>query len=223
VPVICIARGGSAIAARHAVHVLSQAALPSGRDVEKLPHGARALAPIIVDGRSGLTGLAGGRSLITQIGDRRGGHEVIIMDASAASDHSLAVAVSLSDLILLPLHIEANDDRAFARDADLIEIAGRNLGRGTRPTVCLASRSASLSSRIQIGISGLLMRRGCETLSAPLLGIPVPDGAIGSGADVMMCAASASAEPSLKFADCVLERLRQTMPEFGSAHRTQVA
>lgn len=166
-PVICVARGGSATAALHAARIILERAARR-QAAYLICCEDRSLDPASVGGHLAAVGLFRGRSLLEEARLRRNDHDVLVIDASAASDHALAIAAALSDLILLPLHVEENDDASFIRNADLVDIVARNTRLHCRQMVFLATGAISLPTAAHLEIAGILMRRGLATLAAPL-------------------------------------------------------
>jgi hypothetical protein len=198
VPVICIARGGSNSAARCATRIiLARAEIK--QTARLLSCDDRGLDQDPTDEPRSVATLSKGRLLIDEVHRHPKHHDVSIVDASAASDHTFAIAAALSDLILLPIHVDANDDASFVQNANLGDIVAKNMRRHCRQIAFLATSASSLPSVIHLEIAGLLMRRGLTTLPVPLCGVKSAE----------MCSATAVTDDdhqlNVRFADCVLK------------------
>jgi hypothetical protein len=218
VSVICVAHGGSVNAARQAVRLIQQRALSLNREAYtvdcKSPPPDHSFER---DADRPAGGLARSRAIINGVRAHQNRQNIVLIDASAASDHALATAVSLSDVVLLPLHIEENDDGRFSRDVGLIEIAGHNIRKRCRQIAFLTTNAASLSAAVHIGISGMLIKMGLETLATPL----------GNQSAVALhppfLQQTLSTSPFDEFADCVLGTLGQPRTRSIIGYRDKVA
>lgn len=166
-PVICVARGGSATAARHAARIILEHATPK-HNIRLACCDGHMPEPASIGGNRVARGLSNGRALIGEARRGRTGDDLLVIDASGSSDHEFAIAAALSDLILLPLHLEENHDAGFVRDAGIGDIVAGNMRRNCRQMVFLATGATLLPLAVHLEIAGTLMRRGLITLATPL-------------------------------------------------------
>jgi hypothetical protein len=174
VSVICFVDGGAAEVTRFAARQVADA---FEQKISRISHIAcdRNAEPSFERGwPTRGSDLLSARDLIADVRRMRHKSEHVVLDASGASQQTVALAVGLSDLVLTPLCLDDFDAGSFKLSVDLVRIVGENLRRSENHCVFLTTRRRAPLTEALVKITALLAMKGLATLPVALAGWQEP-------------------------------------------------
>ena len=108
------------------------------------------------------------RQFISDVRRLGSSHDHLLVDLSTASEVISAIAFSMADLVLVPLHTSGFNQPALRKTFGILETVSANRRRPLDHAVFLVSEAGLPSSQMLLNISGLLMLRGLRALPVAL-------------------------------------------------------